>query len=300
MIKTNKILNFAIVAIMAVFLLSTGMVFAQSSENPQSGSTGLTGRVPTDPPTQGATITFPQNNQVFTESQIDVTGVCPQGLLVKIFKNEVFGGSVVCDTGSFTITIDLFSGQNELVARVFDELDQAGPESNKPVVTFDGAGVDTALDRVTLTTNFAKRGANPGETLAWPITVTGGTGPYAISVNWGDGEESLISLDLAGEFIAEHVYETAGTYRIIVKATDANKTTAFLQLVGVANGAIQDQPARLDDTGATIQPTSTTNLKFIVWPLYIMLFLIVSTFWLGRRYEIKKLKRKLATQQTLS
>ncbi len=288
-------------ALILVMVLTVPSLHAQSSQNPQSGSAGLTGTVPTDPPTQGATITFPSNGQVFTDSQIDVTGVCPQGLLVKLFKNEVFAGSVVCDDGSFSLTIDLFSGDNELVARVFDELDQPGPDSNRPVVNFDDtAGVNSALDRVTLTTNFAKRGANPGDTLTWPVTVTGGSGPYAISVNWGDGEETLLSLDLAGEFILEHVYQTAGTYRIIIRATDANGTTSFLQVVGVANGAVQDNPARLDETGATITPSTTAGLKFIVWPLYVMLFLIISTFWLGRRYEIKKLKKKLSTHQSLT
>ena len=298
----KKITQLLTLSLIMVLFVMTPIVSAQSSQNPQSGSTGLTGTVPTDPPTQGATITFPNNGQVFTDSQIDVTGVCPQGLLVKMFKNEVFAGSVVCENGSFNITIDLFSGDNELVARVFDELDQPGPDSNRPVVTFDdAAGIDSALERVTLTTNFAKRGANPGEALTWPITVTGGTGPYAISVDWGDGEESLLSLDLAGEFIVEHTYETPVTYRIIVRATDANGTTSFLQLVGVANGAVQDVPATATgEGGASITPSTSTGLQFIVWPLYVMLALIFSTFWLGRRYEIKKLKKKLASHQSLT
>ena len=299
-IKT-RITSFIILTIIALFS-NSAFVLAQSSTNPQDGAAGLTGTVPTDPPTQGATITFPGNGQTFTESQIEVTGVCPQGLLIKIFKNEVFAGSTTCDNGSFEIIIDLFSGTNEIVARVSDELDQQGPESNKPVVQFDdAAGVDSALDRVTLTTNFAKRGANPGSALTWPITLTGGTGPYAISVKWGDGEETLLSQDLAGEFIAEHIYATAGTYRIIVKATDANGTTSFLQLVGVANGAVQGNGGGgSSENSASIIPAAGTSLKFVVWPLYIMIFLILSTFWLGRRYETKKLKKKLASHQSLN
>lgn len=295
--KLQGIFGFSIILVLFVSVIG---VQAQSSTNPQSGVTGLTGTVPTDPPTQGATITFPSNGQTFTDSQIDVTGVCPDDLLIKLYKNEVFAGSTVCENGSFTITIDLFSGQNVLVARVFDELDQPGPDSNSPVVNFDDTGgIETALDRVTLTTNFAKRGANPGQTLTWPMTLTGGTGPYAISINWGDGEETLLSLDLAGDFTPEHIYETPGTYRIIVKATDANGSSSFLQLVGVANGAVQDVPGAPLESG-TLTPTGGTTFQFVVWPLYIMLFLIISTFWLGRRYELKKLKKKLATHQSLT
>ena len=298
----QKLLSLGLILTLLLSVFSVDGVWAQSSTNPQSGAAGLTGTVPTDPPTQGATITFPGNGQTFTSSDTTVTGVFPQGLLVKLFKNEVFAGSAVCDDGSFTITIDLFSGANELVARVFDDLDQPGPDSNKPVVTFDDSGGNQPLDRVLLTSNFAKRGANPGQTLTWPLTITGGQGPYAVSVNWGDGEETLLSLDQAGNFSIEHIYGTAGTYRLIVRATDANGTTSFLQLVAVANGAVQDTPVAVGsgEDGASITPSGGTSLQFIVWPLYIMLFLIISTFWLGRRYEIKKLKKKLSSHQSLS
>ncbi len=309
MINTIKKLALVMTTMMVVVSLLSVVTHAQSSQNPQSGATGLTGVVPADPPTQGATISFPTNGQVFTEVPVDVTGICPVGLLVKLFKNEVFAGSATCDDGTFTITTDLFSGTNDLIARVFDDLDQPGPDSNTVTVEYNDANVGIETDRVTITSNFARRGANPGSTLAWPMTITGGTGPYAVSINWGDGEETLISLDSIGEFVAEHIYETAGTYRIIVKATDANGTSSFLQLVGVANGAIIEANARVDENGNAIPGGATTSasglggaggLRFITWPLYIMLFLILSTFWLGRRYEIKKLKRKLASQQSLT
>ena len=51
-------------------------------------------------------------------------------MLVKLFKNNVFAGSVQCEDGSYSIKTDLFVGTNELVARVYDDLDQPGPDSN--------------------------------------------------------------------------------------------------------------------------------------------------------------------------
>ena len=272
-----------------------GLVEAQT--NPQSGAIGINGTVPTDPPTQGATITFPTSGST-TNPATDVVGVCPNGLLVKIFKNEVFSGSVLCENGSFSVEINLFSGENEIVARVFDALDQPGPDSNIVTLTLNNAGSSDA-DRVSLTTNFAQRGANPNETLSWPFTITGGTGPYAVSIQWGDGEEQLLSFEFAGEFIAEHIYETPGTYKIIVRVTDANGTTSFLQVVGVANGAIQDSQATNEGGAALLPVTGGNGFRVVMWPLYIMIFLIFSTFWLGRRYEIKKLKQKLASQQSI-
>ena len=69
---------------------------------------------------------------------VTVTGLCPDGLLVKLFKNNVFAGSVDCTKGSYSLKIDLFTGQNDLVARVYDSLDQPGPDSSIVRVRFAG------------------------------------------------------------------------------------------------------------------------------------------------------------------
>jgi hypothetical protein len=122
------VVSFSIAAFFLV--LGAQPAHAQSSDPEQSGSVGLTGTISAPPPTQGASITFPTNGQSFTEMPVPVRGLCPKGLLVKLFKNNVFAGSVQCDNGTFELSIDLFTGTNELIARVYDELDQPGPDSS--------------------------------------------------------------------------------------------------------------------------------------------------------------------------
>lgn len=282
-----------------LFLVLGSNVNAQSSQNPQSEAAGLTGVVGGEPPTQAAIISFPTNGAVFTEVPIDVTGICQDGLLVKLFKNEVFAGSDTCTNGTFTITTDLFSGQNELIARVYDNLDQAGPDSATVTVTYNDTSQFTTInERVFLTTNFARRGANPGETLVWPMSVTGGTPPYAVSVNWGGGEEDLVSITAAGEFDLRHIYETAGTYRVIVKATDVNGTSSFLQLAAVANGAVGENTARVDENGDPIVQEASAEIP--TWSLYAFFGLLVSTFWIGTRYQKQKFKKKASRHKFFS
>lgn len=258
-------------------------------ENPQSGSVGLQGVIPSPAPTQGATITIPTNGQTFTSIPITVAGLCPNGLLVKVYKNNVFAGSVQCNSGSYTLQIDLFSGANELVAKVFDNLDQPGPDSNKVTVTFNdsrpGAG-----SRVSLSSIYAKRGADPGETLTWPILLNGGRGPYAISVDWGDGKTpDLKSLQFAGNFNIEHIYDKSGIYKIIIKATDADGVTAYLQLVGVGNGSASQS----DQSSGGVQPTLTPKTKVLWEPAVLAIPLLLSSFWLGKRYELRMLRKRI-------
>lgn len=277
--------------LLVVPLLLVQIVTAQSP-NPQDGAIGVQGKLSSPPPTVGATISVPSNGQGFNNLPITVSGICPNDLLVKIFKNNVFAGSVMCKGGSYSIIIDLFNGQNELVARVYDALDQAGPDSNTVTVIYTDSRQGTA-SRVSLTSNYAKRGANPKQTLVWPIILSGGEGPYAVSVDWGDGKTpDLISQPFPGTFDIKHVYDSPGVYNIIVKATDKNGGIAFLQLVGIANGALsQDNGGQGGDGSST--GTTTPQAKILWQPAAILIPLIISTFWLGKKYELKVLRKKI-------
>lgn len=261
-------------------------------DNPQSGGVGVQGTISSPPPTQAATIVSPANGAVFTELPVTVRGFCPNGLLVKVFKNNVFSGSALCQNGSYSVQIDLFSSQNDLVARVYDSLDQAGPDSNQVTVTFnDNTSRPDVGARVSLTSNYARRGANPGQELSWPIIISGGTAPYAISVDWGDGTPAdVYTQTTAGEFIIKHKFEQAGQYRALIKAADKNGVIAYLQLTAIGNGEVKDA-----NVAGAAADKSTPSKTVILWqPAAIAIPLIASTFWLGKRYELKRVKTRLS------
>ena len=276
-----------ICAVVLLMLPTSALAAGQFPPQTGSGSIGLQGTISTAPPKSGATISSPGNGATFNTLPITVSGLCPKGLLVKLFANNVFVGSVQCDSGSYSVPVDLFSGQNDLVARVYDALDQAGPDSNSVTVTFNDANFIQYGTQVLLTSIYAERGAPPSQELSWPILLSGGTAPYAISVDWGDGTATdLMSQSSSGDFTIKHIYKSAGIYKVIVKATDKNGDTAFLQLVGVATGAIQSSAG--NGGGST-----SVRTVVIWWPCLLMLPLIVAAFWSGRRNELYVLRKKL-------
>jgi hypothetical protein len=285
-------LGLILVSVLAIVGLATSTVNAQSTPppGPQNGSAGLQGTVQTPPPKNAPTIATPATGQSFNKLPVTVSGLCTSGLLVKIFANNVFVGSVLCGNGSYTVQIDLFEGQNDLVARIFDALDQPGPDSNIVTVTYSNNQFnETGIPLLRLSSIFARRGANPGETLNWPITISGGTSPYAISVDWGDGKPAtLYSAPFAGSLNISHVYDNAGTYVIIVKGTDKNGLTAFLQLVAQANGAVGQS-----GTGDKDGKDKEIIIKVIWIPAAFLLALLPLSFWLGRRYELLSLRRSI-------
>jgi hypothetical protein len=262
---------------------------AGAAQQSESGAFGIEGEIPSTPPSTAPGISIPRNGQIFTNTPITVSGTCSKDYLVEIFKNNVFAGSAICTRGSYSIQIDLFDGQNDLIARQYNSLNQAGPDSPAITVTFNNT-VANGGTRPTITSAFAKRGADPGDALSWPITLSGGTSPYAISVDWGDkSTEELISRSTPGQFNIQHVYTQSGIYNVTMKVTDANGASAFLQVVGISNGPIQQTST---SGGNTAAPVKTTRV-IIWWPMMVLLALVIVAFWLGKRHQLATIRGRL-------
>jgi hypothetical protein len=282
-----------ILVTLAVVLPRTAHAVTQP-KNPQNGSVGIEGTIPTAAPKQAPTIAVPGNGQTFSTTPITVSGLCPRGLLVKIFSNNVFVGSTDCTNGSYSIKVDIFSGRNDLVARAYDSLDQSSPDSNIVTVTFNDAQFAQFGSHMFLTSPYAKRGANPGEELDWPVVVGAGTPPYAISVDWGDNKQpDLVSLTADGTFTIKHVYDTAGIYNVTIKGADKNGTDAFLQVIGVANGAIQSSTAQKTNNTNTNVNDRGVIIKAAAVSSAISLPLVLSSFFIGQRYQLFSLRKHI-------
>lgn len=263
--------------------------------DPQPGGYGLEATKTQPPPTQGATITLPAAGASFTESPIEVRGICPAGLLVQVYNNNVMVGSVMCQNGSFSLQVSLFVGTNDLKATVYDDLGQAGPESNTRTVNYSNTNFTAFGQLVTLTSNYGRRSAATGSQLAWPLQLSGGTGPYAFSIDWGDGSETqLLSQSMAGALNIGHVYRNAGIYQVNVRVTDSNGVSAFLQLVAVSSGEVDQSAAQAgaEDEG------STGERVIILWiPAAVALILLLPTYWLGRRSQLVSLRNKMLKER---
>jgi len=259
---------------------------------PQPGSYGVQATKTQDPPTVAASITSPGANASFANSPITVGGLCPNELLVQIYNNGVMVGSVICEGGSFSLQVSLFAGINELTAIVYDDLEQAGPVSNIATVNYTDTSFTAFGELITLTSSYGRRSAAAGSQLTWPLQLSGGTGPYAFSIDWGDGSDTeLKSQALAGLINIAHVYKNAGIYQVNIKVTDTNGVSAFLQVIAVSSGEVTAQNAGPTEVVATPQPA-------VLWiPAAIALALVPVTYWIGRRSQIVSLRHKMLKER---
>ena len=279
--------------IMAIY---SAPAFSAASPGPESGSVGLSGTVPKAPPKIAATIDSPNKQQHFNTSPVTVSGTCPEKTLVEIYKNDIFAGSTPCDdNGTYTLQIDMLFGQNILIARVYDVLNQAGPDSNSVTIFYDALPSQSAPlslfnfgdKQLLLNTDAVYRGVFPDQMLNVPISIIGGLSPYAINVEWGDATNKVIPRGDNLAFNASHVFKKPGTYKINLQATDSHGSVAFLSVAAIVNG----QPSPIINSN-----TSKTHLnKFLVlWPMYASATTVVFSFWLGERRE-KRVLRSVIT-----
>ena len=268
---------------LAVFTYSA---YAQSP-GPEAGSVSLTGQVPGPPPTQAATITTPKNNQHFNKTPITVSGTCEDGTLIEIYKNNIFAGSTLCESnGTFSLEIDLLFGKNELKAQIYDALNQAGPESNTVTVFYDAlfpeasaaVGFDFIGAQLLLKTDSVFRGTFPEKSLNVPITVIGGTSPFAINIDWGDSFNQVISRSDNTTFNASHPYKKPGTYKITLQGSDSKQLVAFLSVAAIIHG----QPEAIAASTAAKIPV---NKLLMLWPVFAIAATALASFWFGERRE---------------
>lgn len=286
---------------LAILLIVVGLVIggcsvslvSGASPGPQAGSIGLTGTVPRPAPTVAARITSPSNGQHFNTSPVTISGTCPSNTLIEVFKNDIFAGSSPCsNSGTFSFSIDLLIGQNSLVARDYDVLNQAGPDSNSINVYYDAlppqsaslASLNFSGSQLLLNTDAVYRGTFPGQLLNVPISIIGGTPPYAINVQWGDTSNKVLARNDNITFNAGHTYQKPGTYGIDIQASDAQNRVAFLTVAAIING----QPGVIGATNKT--NTKPENKLLVIWPLYAVSITLVVSFWLGENRERKILE----------
>ena len=272
-----------------------GAITAIPTPQPQTGSFGIEATKKQAPPTQAPTITTPGNGSSFSNSPITVNGICQTDLLVQVYNNGVMVGAVVCKGNSFTIQVSLFAGSNELTAIMYDDLDQAGPVSNSVTVNYTDTSFTAFGQLVTLTSSYGRRSAPAGSVLTWPLQLSGGTGPYAFSIDWGDGSKAeLKSVALAGVVEIQHTYAKAGIYSVNITVTDANGVSAFLQVIAVASGKVDSTTAA--STGNVDEATGGTPR--VMWiPYILLLILLLPTYWLGRRSMLISIRNKMLKER---
>jgi hypothetical protein len=312
-IKSRKRRLFLPYPLILFLILCAGTYLTATTLRSYADDIHVTAKVSAPAVIAPAVISSPMDGQHFSSVPIPVSGTCPlNAAYVEIFSNDVMKGTAICDGSSnFDLSINLFAGANTLTAHVFNSTDDEGPVSAPITVYYDaplppparsgGQPASTpvkspsAASPLQLYTEFVYKGYYVGQQVQWPFRISGGSAPYTITIDWGDGVTSKQIQETAGGFDVSHIYERSGGYKgaftIKVSATDnkgSGDSQQFFVIVVdkqglVTNGSIFSKPPpNLGNSG----------WLWIAWPAYLIVLIMTLSFWLGEREELLVLKKK--------
>jgi hypothetical protein len=294
-----------------IFLLLCAGVFLVAWTLKANADIFVTAKVSAATVTDPAVITSPDDGAHVSSVPVTVEGTCPANAsYIEIFNGSQMAGSALCDSGGgFSLSVNLLPGQNSLTAHAFNKTDDQGPVSSPVSVYYDvpaqpqqnlPGGGGTAQNPKSqsapfnIQTSFLYRGFKVGDLVSWPISINGGTVPYAVNVEWGDGTADLFTRTTAGQFDLEHTYTQPGgyqnSYTIKVKATDSAGKTAYIQFFVIIVPQNVHQAGILNKTLPKIG--GGLSWLWLAWPLYIVIMLMVISYRLGEREELIIIRKK--------
>ena len=293
-----------------------------------------------------ATIDTPDDGAAFVTSPTHITGSCPDNSYVELDINGAFHGAGLCDSGSNTYDIvsSLHGGTNTLDVQDYNLTDLAGPDSDSVQVTYTppvaAASSDTSTSTISgsqstisksgaasnqqsttpipllLTSDFQFHTFVAQKAFTWDLDLEGGTPPYDVNIDWGDGTTGHLRFPGDPVFTLRHVFQTDGYYAVVVNSTDkagqqhvmqlaaliTNKdgTASFLNTSSGGHGAASGGAGSLasgtgSKSGLSSIPiiggssAAATHVLLVAWPFYIIVALMTVSFWLGEKREINLL-----------
>lgn len=267
-------------------------------------------------PTTGAVITAPVDQSETSDKTVDVSGTCqylPPATIISLYSNTAFVGSTVCSPDStFTLSITLQIGENQLLAKTSNSTDDYGPDSNSVRVTYTPQTPPTPVpptqpnspDRLpdpsssaptpipnasfnlSLRSKYTYLLFGPGKAAEWAGSIEGGTAPYSLTIDWGDGTSTRRD-NLPGEDISiTHAYTKWTTYFVLVTARDASGAVFEQRIAAVTP---------YSDPTFSGKPTDTLYERLLIsaiWGNVAALAVITGIIWYDATYHRKNVPKK--------
>jgi hypothetical protein len=240
---------------------------------------------------------------IFTNTKtVTLTGDCPADTHIQFYRNGLFAGVTSCiGDPTFSITIDLVPGLNIIKAKVFNITNDEGPVSDPIYLNYQlppsqAPVINTPF--LNLSSDFSYLGFLVGRQASWNVIVNGGTPPFHVSVDWGDGNSYSYAEPNNGTVDIRHTYKKASGpdgYEIVVRVTDSKGQKATLNLLTIISNPNTSQAHKIALANAALHPGFFARLKrwlWLAWPAYIIVLLMLISFWLGEREEYYRIVRK--------
>jgi hypothetical protein len=162
---------------------------------------------------------------------IQISGTCPlispQPIVIATVNGKNAGSSICDNSNNFSLPVSLTPGPQQLTTSTQTITGGIGPATTATSFTYTPKAT-LAVDTPQLTADapFAFLGAD--ETGNWSGTISAGTAPYYLHVDWGDGKQDNYK-PTAGAQQYSHIYAKVRPYNAAFYLTDSRGHSTTLQ-----------------------------------------------------------------------
>lgn len=215
----------------------------------------VTAKVAAAAPSTQAVVTSHQDGDSVSTSSITIAGTCsyiPPATVVEIHIDNQFVGSTACTSGgTFSTTITVAPGTHAILLRTVNISDDYGPDSTPIYITYSPAPPPTPGTSTPPSTNDGslppQSGAGellihskstyllygPEKDAEWIGYFQGGTLPYQVKIDWGDGTSSSFTDVDTSQQTYRHTYSTFESFFVTITVTDSAGYTLSTQIAAV-------------------------------------------------------------------
>lgn len=145
-----------------------------------------------------------------------------------------------------------------------------------------------------ITSDYKFEAHQVGQSYGWKLAIKGGTPPYQLTIDWGDGQTSHVDRSDGSVFTLVHTYDSPSNaeqnYTIIITALDARGATTVLQLTAVVKSSIAPLNNSRDVFGGLMN--NVQRWLWVIWPAYLIVLLMAVSFWIGEREAFQRFRAK--------
>ena len=262
-------------------------------------------------PTGIPVFTAPNEGTITSDPTINFEGTCPiitPAVVIALYDGTSLIGSTICENdGTFHVTATIQEGLRSIIARVITITDGAGQSSTPLHITYRPSSVNSpvvdpliplgsphvpspnpssseeplspsALLDIVSERPFITFGAGQTARTEWRGSFIGGSSPYTVTIDWGDGTRQVFDNVSSGPHAYPHTYSKHRSYGMSVTITDQNKRSLTRFYSAISFAPIDPQPLNL----LSMIDNAPQNPLFSIYLLYISLFTVVLLLW---RYE---------------
>jgi hypothetical protein len=298
---TGKVLHHRHTSYRALFLVfvlaGVFIVFLGSAAN--AADYVVTATIPAPVPAGAPVITAPPDGTTIPTPAATISGTCPvidPAIIVALNDDTSFLGSQQCTSdGTFSIPVTLSPGAHHIIASVTTITGDTGESSQAITVTYAAPPATTTpisasrpagggkpatsvtqplLLDITSESPFIVFG--PTADAVWNGSISGGTPPYRISIDWGDGTRQAFINRTSDKQSFSHHYTHLKTFRVTLQITDS-AGQSITRTIAAISPATFNHPA----TGSGVITANSPQTMWL-YAAYGQFLALTLLFW---RYE---------------